>query len=70
MSSHSGCAYLEIEIDEQSPNAHIPVYRGSETAADDFASLLTVIEEPMCVCAYSLFLTLIIRLHLRVGVHQ
>ncbi|KAH9034419.1 hypothetical protein EDB84DRAFT_1676185 [Lactarius hengduanensis] len=43
-----GRAYLEVEADERSPNAHIPVYRISETTADDFAALLTVIEEPMC----------------------
>jgi hypothetical protein len=45
-----GRAYLEVEIDERSPNGrHLPVYRITETTADDFATLLTVIEEPMCV---------------------
>ena len=34
------------------PNAHVPVYRVSDTTADDFAALLTVIEEPMCVFYY------------------
>ncbi|KAI9440079.1 hypothetical protein H4582DRAFT_1812363, partial [Lactarius indigo] len=47
MPSQGGRAYLEVEADERSPNAHIPVYRISETTADDFAALLTVIEEPM-----------------------
>jgi hypothetical protein len=49
---HGGRAYLEVEVDERSPNAHIPVYRVSETTADDFAALLTLIEEPMCVFAF------------------
>jgi hypothetical protein len=41
-----GRAYLEVEIDERSLNGHhLPVYRVSETTADDFATLLTVIEE-------------------------
>ena len=44
-----GRSYLEVEVDERSPNVHIPVYRVAETTADDFATLLTVIEEPMCV---------------------
>ena len=45
-----GRTYLEVEIDERSPNGHhLPVYRVTETTADDFATLLTVIEEPMCV---------------------
>ena len=40
--------YLEVEVDERSPNGgHLPVYRVSETTADDFASLLSLIEEPM-----------------------
>lgn len=52
MPSHGGRAYLEVEVDERSPNAGIPVYRVSETTADDFAALLTVIEEPMCVLAF------------------
>ncbi|KAI9450148.1 hypothetical protein BJY52DRAFT_201777 [Lactarius psammicola] len=47
MPSQGGRAYLEVEVDERSPNAHIPVYRVSETTAEDFAALLTVIEEPM-----------------------
>jgi hypothetical protein len=51
-----GRAYLEVEIDAQSPNGHhlpvyrvrLPAYHVVETTADDFAMLLTVIEEPMC----------------------
>jgi hypothetical protein len=40
--------YLEVEVDERSPNGgHLPVYRVPETTADDFASLLSLIEEPM-----------------------
>ena len=30
--------------------AQLPVYWVDETTAEDFASLLTIIEEPMCVC--------------------
>jgi hypothetical protein len=48
--------YLEVEVDERSPNGgHLPVYRVPETTADDFASLLSLIEEPMCVsvCVFS-----------------
>ena len=52
MPSQGGRAYLEVEVDERSPNAHIPVYRVSETTANDFVALLTVIEEPMCVFAF------------------
>jgi hypothetical protein len=45
-----GRAYLEVEIDERSPNGHhLPVYRVAETTADDFAALLTVFEEQTCV---------------------
>lgn len=44
-----GRSYLEVEVDERNPNVHIPVYRVAETTADDFATLLMVIEEPMCV---------------------
>ena len=51
---HGGRAYLEVEVDERSPNGHLPVYRVAETTADDFATLLTVIEEPMCVSVCSL----------------
>lgn len=47
MPSQGGRAYLEVEADERSPNAHIPVYRITETTAEDFAALLTAIEEPM-----------------------
>jgi len=36
----------------------LPVYRVDETTAEDFASLLTVIEEPMCVCVSGSFLTI------------
>jgi hypothetical protein len=51
-----GRAYLEVEIDERSPNGHhLPVYRVSETTADDFATLLTVIEESTCVLYYRFF---------------
>jgi hypothetical protein len=50
-----GRAYLEVEIDERSPNGHhLPVYRVAETTADDFAALLTVIEESMCVTVLSI----------------
>ncbi|KAI9510739.1 hypothetical protein F5148DRAFT_1147349 [Russula earlei] len=34
--------------DERSQHGRLPVYRVAETTADDFAALLTVIEEPMC----------------------
>jgi hypothetical protein len=45
-----GRAYLEVEIDERSPNGHhLPVYRVAETTADDFAALMTVFEEQTCV---------------------
>jgi len=40
-----GRAYVEVEVDERSPSSHhLPVYRVTETTADDFAALLTVIE--------------------------
>ena len=44
-----GRTVLEVEDDERSPIGHLPVYRVAETTADDFATLLTVIEEPMYV---------------------
>lgn len=45
-----GRAYLEVEVDERNPNGpHLPVYRVAETTANDFATLLGLIEEPMCV---------------------
>ena len=45
-----GRAYLEVEVDAQSPNGYrLPVYSVVETTADDFAMLLTAIEDPMCV---------------------
>ena len=48
-----GRAYLEVEIDERSPNGHhLPVYRVTETTADDFATLLTMIDESTCVLYY------------------
>jgi len=50
-----GRAYLEVEVDERNPNGHLPVYRVTETTADDFATLLTVIEEPMCVSLFCFF---------------
>jgi hypothetical protein len=50
---HGGRAFLEVEVDEQSPNGHLPVYRVADTTADDFVRLLTVIEEPMYVRPYS-----------------
>ena len=43
---------VEIEVDEQNPNGHhLPVYRVTETTANDFATLLTLIEEPLCVAS-------------------
>ena len=40
----------EVEIDATSPNGHhLPVYRVAETTAYDFAALLSVVEDPMCV---------------------
>ena len=60
-SSHKrgGRAYIEVEVDERSPNGHhLPVYRVAETTADDFATLLTVIEESTCVlCIIGVFLS-------------
>jgi len=48
-----GRAYIEVEVDERSPNGHhLPVYRVAETTADDFATLLTVIEDSTCVLYY------------------
>jgi hypothetical protein len=45
-----GRAYLEVEIDERSPNGHhLPVYRVAETTLDDFETMWRVVEEPMCV---------------------
>ena len=60
-----GRAFLEVEIDERSPNGHhLPVYRVAETTADDFATLLTVIEESTCVTVLS-FLPHVHRVKLR-----
>jgi hypothetical protein len=46
---------LEVRVDERSLKGHdLPVYNLDgidEMTADDFATLLTVIEEPMCVAA-------------------
>jgi hypothetical protein len=42
---------------------HLPVYQVDETTAEDFASLLTVIEEPMCVRVLLSFLATIIGRH-------
>jgi hypothetical protein len=48
-----GRAYLEVEIDERSPNGHhLPVYHVTETTADDFATLLTMMDESTCVLYY------------------
>ncbi|KAI0262490.1 hypothetical protein BGY98DRAFT_1049958 [Russula aff. rugulosa BPL654] len=52
-----GRAYLEVGVDAQSLNGdrlpvyniRLPAYRVVETTADDFAMLLTVIEDPMWV---------------------
>ena len=47
-----GWAYLDDETDERSRPVYWvrgPVHRVAETTADDFATLLIVIEEPMCV---------------------
>lgn len=41
----SGDGFLGVEIDGH----HLPVISVAETTAEDFAMLLTVIEEPMCV---------------------
>jgi hypothetical protein len=41
----SGDTFFQVEIDGH----HLPVMEMFETTADDFAMLLTVIEEPMCV---------------------
>ena len=55
-----GRTYLEVEVDERSPNGHhLPVYRVGETTADDFATLLTMVEGPtMCVLCYRCFFLL------------
>ena len=42
----------KVELDEQRSNAHIPAYRISDTTVNDFAALLTLIEEPMYVSAF------------------
>lgn len=42
-------AYLEVE--KGIPNVTTPVYRVSETTADDFATLLALTGKPMCVSA-------------------
>lgn len=42
-------ADLEVEVDERNSNGQLPLYRVSETTAEDFTMLLNVIEEPMCV---------------------
>ena len=48
------CEYIEVEVDARSPNGNhppvlrLPFYRAVETTADDFAMLLTAVEEPMC----------------------
>lgn len=63
---HGGRTYLEVEVDERNPNGHIPVYRVAETTADDFATLLSVIEEPMCVSVcFSFFLSFLLLRHVR-----
>jgi hypothetical protein len=50
-----GRAYLEVEVDERNPNdRHIPVYRVTETTANDFATLLTAIEGTTWMCVLSL----------------
>lgn len=53
---HGGRAYLEVEVDERSPNGHhLPVYRIAETTANDFATLLSVMEGNWCVLYYRCF---------------
>jgi hypothetical protein len=45
-----GRTYLKVEIDARSTSGHhLPVYRVAETTAYDFAALLAVVEDPMCV---------------------
>ena len=45
-----GRVYLEVNIDEQSPNGHhVPVYHVAETMASDSATLPTVLEGSTCV---------------------
>lgn len=44
--------YLEVE--KGIPNLTIPVYRVSETTADDFATLLAWTKEPMCISTFHL----------------
>ena len=58
--NRGGRTYLEVEVDERSPNGHhLPVYRVGETTADDFATLLTMVEGPtMCVLYYRCFFSL------------